>query len=462
MTRKDRIDFYLKQLELNRAFLKANEDRLSIYRGNLLPFVDKILKNTLSESYYSQIRERIVPINVLTRIMDKLSKVYINKPMRKAENDQFQEFVERVEKEAKLDQKMAVADVYSHLFKAYAIKPYLYKSKIQLRVIPFDRFLPLSTDEENPTVVTDFIEIMDENKFFAYTADEFFAFDKDGNELKQYYEGNDGLNLYGVIPFIYGSRSEEELIPTEDTDVVQMTKMIPVMLSDLGGAIMFQCFSIIYGINVDAKNLKLSPNAFWDLKADAKSDIGNPSIGTIKPEADIDKVLSYIKQTFAFWLETKGVRIGSLNNIDAGNSSGIAKIIDEMDVYEIKKEQITYFKDEENNLFQLLGKMNDFWIKNEPEYKGTVINEHLIVETTFDEPRPEIPRSTQVDTIDKEYKGGYLDAEGAIKALYPDLQDDEVEERAVELDRINNRLVTNETPDNDQDNQDMTDENQTV
>ena len=66
-----------------------------------------------------------------------------------------------------------------------------------------------------------------------------------------------------------------------------------------------------------------------------------------------------------------------------------------------------------------------------------------------------------VDTVDKEYKGGYLDAESAIKELYPDLDDHEVEERAMDLDRINNRTSIETTVDDTamEDNQDGMDQN---
>jgi len=437
MTRQEKIQLYLKHIENHAQYLSDNAEKLDIYEGNLKPYVDAVMKKTVSDNYYQKIKDRIIPINVLTRIMDKLSKVYINEPDRKSEK--YQDFVNRVEKESGLDMEMSLADCYSHLFKGYALEPYLDDGKINARVIPYDRFLPLGLDYKNPTKMTDFIKFMgkynDKRVYFAYTDTEFYAFNEDGAELAEYYEGNDGLNLIGRIPVVYGNRSRQSLIPTQDTDIIQLTKMIPVLISDLAGAIMFQCFSIIVGINVKAENLTMSPNAFWSLKADNKAETGNPSIQTIKPEADIDKVLSFIKQVFAFWLETKGVRIGSLNTIDAGNAaSGIAKIIDEMDVYEIKKQQILFFKKEEDDFWDLMKSMNNYWMGSSEDYKGTMIGNDFEVVVTFDEPQPEVSRDAYFTTIDKEYKGGYLDAESAIRSLYPDLDDEQVKVRALALE----------------------------
>jgi hypothetical protein len=438
MTRQERIKAYLKHIEDNKTFLANNAEKLEIYEGKLLPLVDNVMRTTVSANYYDKIKERLVPINVLTRIVDKLSKVYVSEPMRK--DAVYQDFIEKVEDEASLSMEMALADAYSHLFKGYALEPFLDRGRVRIRVLPYDRFLPMANDPKCPTKMTDFIKIMDEDLFFAYTDTEFFAFNNKGQELPEYYEQNGGVNPLGRIPVVYGNRSRQDIIPVEDTDIVQMTKMIPVLLSDLAGAIMFQCFTVIYGIDVKAENLTMSPNAFWSLKSDSKNDSAKPSLGTIKPEADIEQVLNYIKQTFAFWLETKGVRIGSLNSIDAGNAaSGISKIIDEMDVYEIKRSQILHFRREERELWDLLKDMNNImWIGDE-SYKGTVISDDYAPSVVFDEPRPEISREVMVRTIDLEYKGGYLDAESAIKELYPDLEDSEVKARAAALDATNRR-----------------------
>lgn len=202
---------------------------------------------------------------------------------------------------------------------------------------------------------------------------------------------------------------------------------------------MFNCFSVVYGIDLKIDTVAKSPNAFWNFKTDSKNSEAKPQIGTIKSDVDIADVMDFIKQSFAFWLETKGVRIGSLNNVDAGNVSGIAKIIDEMDVYEIKKQAINYFKKEEAEYWDLMRVMNNVWIETEEDYEGQKIGDDFAPTIVFDEPRPEIPRSTEFETIDKEYKGGYMTAEVAIRTLYPDLTDDEVKERAAHLDEVTKR-----------------------
>jgi len=439
---EDRIKFYLKEIDRQSASLKLNNDKLKIYEGDLLPYVRDVMRKTLSENYFRQIEHRIMPINVLTRIVNKLSKVYISPPVRN--DEKYQDFMDTVSDEINVDLLMSQADEFSHLFKCYAIEPFVENGMANARVIPADRFIVIGEDLKNPMKVTTFIKFMGELRsggslFYAYTDTEFIPFTSRGELYTPALEGNDGINPYGRIPFVYGNRSRLSLVPTQDTDIMQMTMMIPVLLSDLAGAIMFNCFSVIYGIDLKIDTLEKSPNAFWNFKTDSRNDNARPTIGTIKSDVDIDKVMSFIKQSFAFWLETKGVRIGSLNNVDAGNASGIAKIIDEMDVYEIKKQQINYFKKEERELWQLLAVMNNTWIASDPDYNNSIVGDDFNPTIVFDEPRPEISRETEFKVVDQEYKGGYMKSEDAIAILYPDLDSFEIEERAEYLDEVNKR-----------------------
>jgi hypothetical protein len=129
----------------------------------------------------------------------------------------------------------------------------------------------------------------------------------DGTEATEYLVDNQGVNPVGVIPFVYGKRQKNKLIPVLDSDMLAVVKSIPCMLTDGAGAQMFQAFTILYGIDVNVENLKMSPNAFWSIKSDQSSD-KNPQIGSIKPEADTQKILEFVASIFTIWLETKGFR----------------------------------------------------------------------------------------------------------------------------------------------------------
>lgn len=437
-------------IEDNKRYLSRNVQLFDIYEGNLRPYVDEILRQTLSDQYYSKIKERIYPINILKRITDKLSRAYANDPIRKASSNQ--ETLEFYEKSLMLNQKMNMADEFSNLFKGYALEPYIYNGIPSLRVLPFDRFLVQSDVIVDQTIMTKFYKYVGKHVknvrgrstevdlWFVYTDDEFVAIDSDGDIVPEFMVDNfgnalDGENPLGFIPFYYGNRSEYKILPTQDTDTLALAKLLPVQFSDLAGTILFQCFSILYGIDVDSENMVMSPNAFWNMKSDPSSD-KTPQVGVITPQADVNKVLDFIKEVFSTWLESRGIRVGNIGRGDGqGYSSGISKIIDEMDTFEAIKKSIQYFKKDEYQFWSLLSKMHNYWIESGQLQGFGRLPENWEVSVEFDEPQPHMTRNEQVDMIISERDGGIISTRTAIKKLYPDWTEEDIDKELAQMDR---------------------------
>ena len=432
--RQEIIDYVKQHL----PFLKQNEQALDIYDGNLRPYIDDILKKSLSDNYYNAIRDRILPINILQRYVNKVSTTYSKPPQRECENEANKPFLEYYEDAFDINNSMMVADTYSNMFKGFALEPFINnKNKPELRVLSFDKFLVMSDSKSNPEEETVFIKIMgcksdkiDETLLHVYTKDEFDAFYMNGADAPEYLLENGGVNLYGVIPFIYGKRQKHKLIPTLDSDMLSISKAISVMLSDAAGAQMFQCFSILYGIDVNVENLSMNPNAFWSFKSD---DEKKPSVGSIKPEADTQKVMEFVTNIFVLWLETKGIRVGSMGNTQGtSTASGISKIIDEMDAYEVKKKSMQWFQLDEEELWnEKLPAIHNFWIKSgmlvDSEAPSLVVGE-MDIEVEFEQPQPFISRTEELANVKAEMDMGILTKEMAIKILHPDYSEDIVSE----------------------------------
>ncbi len=439
---KDKRDQIISYVKKHAPLLKQNAEALDIYDGNLKPYVDTILKNSLSETYYSAIRDRILPINILQRYVNKVSTTYSKPPRREAKSEADKKFLEYYEKKLSINNSGMLADVFSHLFKGFAWEVYVDKDgNPALRELSFDRFLVMSDSKESPEEETIFIKIMGQNShqdgsilLLVYTNEEFDAFYMNGHEASEYLEDNQGINLYGTIPYVYGKRQKHKLIPTLDTDMLAITKAISVQLSDMAGALMFSCFPILYGVDINAENLKMSPNAFWSLKSDKTSD-KNPQIGVLQPTADSQKVLDFVTNIFILWLETKGIRVGSMGNVSGGNvASGIAKIIDEMDAYEVKKKSMEWFKKDEEELWnKKLPLIHNYFIKsglvNDPNMPPLIPNPSLVdICVEFETPSPMMTRSEEIANMNAELEIGTISKEMAIKLLHPDYSEDVVSE----------------------------------
>jgi hypothetical protein len=439
----------IEHVKANKKFLELNDEALNIYEGNLLPYIDVILRESLSPNYYHAIKDRILPINILQRYVDKVSTTYSKAPSRISESEQGQEFVDFYKDALDIDQSGHVADAYSNLFKCFAWEPYIDKNgKPAIREIPANQFLVMSESEINPEEETIFIKFMGQKSdnddsllLHVYTDTEFDAFYLDGSEASEYLVENQGVNVIGVIPFVYGKRQKNRLLPVLDSDMLRITKAISVMLTDAAGAQTFQCFSILYGIDVNFENAKISPNVIWSLKSDRESD-KTPQVGTIKPEADTQKVIDFVTTIFTLWLETKGVRVGSVGSMQGGNaSSGIAKIIDELDVWEIQKKSQEWFEKDEEELWNIkLPKIHNYWIKsglvNPAKVPGLIAdNAELEIEVEFEEPKPMQTRMEMIQEIKAEIDLGTMTMDQAIKLLHPSFDQEKVDET------INNRVI---------------------
>lgn len=428
----------IKYVKKHHPFIKRNVEALDIYEGNLLPYVDQIMQRTLSENYYNTIKDRIVPINIIQRYIDKVSTAYETSPIRTSESTIAQEFVDFYSKKLDMSVSGQIADQYSNLSKGFAWEPYINnKGEPAIRELSFDKFLVMSDSQTSPEEETIFIKFMgykstDENSLllFVYTDAEFDAFYLNGEEASQYLVDNQGLNPVGVIPFVYGKRQKNKLIPTQDSDMLSIGKTLSVMLSDAAGAQFYQCFSLMYGIDVNNEGLVISPNVFWNLKSDMDK---KPEVGVIKPEADTQKVLDFVMNVFVLWLETKGIRVGSMGSLSNANlASGVSKIIDEMDVYSVRRKSMQWFEKDEMELWnEKLPAIHNYWIQSglvDPKTVPPLINETMDVLVKFDEIEPLTSRVEDIANVKAELEIKTITLKQAIIKLHPEYTEEEVQE----------------------------------
>lgn len=350
----------------------SNYELFDIYEGNLLQYVKAEIRKQVSDSSFASMEPRIVPINFLRKIIDKLSQIYSESPKRilrkPSEDDEalFDFYKEILD----IDVEMMLANEIFNLEKYVCIEPYIDDGVPALRVMQPDKFFAFSTNRANPTKMTHYCKIMGKGRDFdilhVYTNDEFIIIDTRGNILLDEMNaiGNpDGINFVGKIPAVFISRSKFDLIPREDTDILKMTKILPILFSDINEVIFWQAFGVIYGIDVDAENLKYAPNAFWTFNTDPTKNT-KPEIGTIKPQADIKSVQDFIMFQLNAWLETRGIKVTASGQVEA-SVSGVSKLVDEMDTAEDRKKQVPFFKRGESSLWDLImNYLHPYWVQS--------------------------------------------------------------------------------------------------
>jgi len=462
MTLNKLLPTIMQSVENQQGFFSHNHTLYRIHEGALLDYVLEKIKEQVNEKAFKQIAQRPVPINVLKRLVDKLSKIYVRGPKRSIESLEESSdenmLLSKWEKALSINTKLALANRYFNLQKGTFIEPYLDRGKPKLRALPFDRFSVYSNDPVEPLRVTHLVKTMGEHVFingerrlyfYVYSDDEFLICDAKGAVIPELMakHGSDGINEYGRIPGVYVHRSSTDLIPEIDTDTLSMTLLFPILLSDLSFAVMYQSFSIVYGIDIDMSNLFMSPNAVWDIKSDKDNEGKTPQVGTIKPTVDIDAVVRFVITLLSTWMQTRNIRPGAgIGNVTTENfASGIAKAIDEMDTSEDRMEQIPFFVDAETELWELLiNHMMPVWENDEDFRKQDlqVIPFGNKVAIQFPEQQAILDESTKLDNMKKKKDMGIVTKRDLVKEYNPTFSSEQIEQKVKDLKEEENTQNT--------------------
>lgn len=459
----------LKTIKSQAKVLQDHYKTLDILEGNLEPYVEKSLARVLSSRVLPYALERLVPINIMPRYVDKLTAIYQSGVMREVVDgdEQDQTLLGWYESQLNINAMMHNGNRLYNACRSTLVHPYVTENGPAIRIIPNDRFVVWSDDEINPTKPTGVAlmagkDAQNREIFWVYTADEFYIIRGDETiDTKTMAEMGiaDGTNPYGVLPFVYINSSTLRLVPIPDKDTLKMTEFVPTALTDLNLAAMFATFSMTYIKDGNIENPTYAPNALWFLKSDDPEK--EVQIGTIKPEVDYQDVLNLIQSEMSMWLGSKGIKAGSIGQLtpDAA-ASGIAKMIDEADTYDVRQMQTLVFGNAETELWNLiLNAMHPVWVS-----QGMVDNRQIFTPSASVKARFSIvPVGTQRTQLiadqREEYAAGFTTRKRAISTLNPQLTMEQVDELIdeIEIDRniipeINNQVSSqNETATNSQD-----------
>lgn len=436
-----------------------NRKLLDIYQGGLLKYVEESLAKELSQRAYLRVKERIAPINVLTKIVDKLSRVYSEPVLRDAgQNEIDKKLLSYYETQLDVDNNLQSANELLNLNKNFAIEPYLDNDgKPAMRILPADKFLVYSDSPIDPNAMTVFIKFMgvmqkdapvvdtngaktqnannavkEVDHFYVYSDDEFMIIDADG-VIHEYQP-----NPFGCIPFVYGKSSPYALLPIPDADNFAMAILIPKLLTNLNWAVQMCSHSIMYGIDIELpKNPDMSPDAFWTINsvvdAHGKS---NPSVGVFEPKVDSDKVIALINSQMAMWLDSKGLKTGSVGVATVQNAaSGVSKLIDEADSSATHRKQTALFRKIEYALWDLISKMHNFWVATQQlKDQSQAFSMQFNPTIKFGEAKVVVDTKTVLEELKIQFELGLITVKQALQKLNPDLDEKMIDDLLVELE----------------------------
>jgi hypothetical protein len=462
MPTANKIPYYRALVQKNAAYLTHNAEAFDIYQGSLLKYVEADLAQQLNPKSFQRARWRIPPINVLKRIVDKLSKIYQPGPIRTVEGGTESDaaLLDWYSQHMRVDQSMNTGNEHFNLFKNCLLEPYVCDYYPRLRVIPSDRFIPYSESKTDDTKPTGYVLCQGKVKlesgqsaelYKAIEADTFSYFLEDGTDVTARFapeDNKDGVNTYGVLPFVYVNRSHHCILPVQDSDTLRMTKLIPLLLTDANLIALFQAYSVFYGINVNDSNMTWGPDTFLSFKTDPGAPELKPEIGVLTPTQNVDGTLNLVASQLAFWLNSRGIRPGAVGEITAANfQSGVSKLIDEMDTSEDRGVQVDYFEVAERQLWELIFQhLHPVWAS-----EGIVENKALFtpsaeVSVRFAEQLPPMRRGEVVTEVTNELAAGLTTRTKAVMRLNPELTEQQAEELIAAIDGADEDDEPEETP----------------
>jgi hypothetical protein len=447
-------------------YIETNKRLYYIWQGQLREEVETSLrKEILSTSAFNRAIQRIPSINIIKKSVDKLSKVYIENPVRMADNETDREVMHQIAKFADLNNVMRVANEFYNLHGMFAIEPFIEEGVQSFRVLGGHQFLPYSDDPVNPMRPSVMIKILGNEQIInpanqfddagrkqsneddirmvtvlaLYSDDEFMIIDTGGNIRvdKMREQGvNSTKNPFKTIPFIYGNRSKTELVPFPNKEGLDMSILIPKLYTDLNYAAQFMSHSIIWFKNADLSNQEINPDAMVDL-GERTEENGDPEIGTIEPTVDIPNILSMISNQLDMYFASIGIKTSTSASMGNGQeASGVAKSIEEGDTTSERKRQLEFFSNLEMKMWNLISAMESVWAasgiltKERRKFSEQFVESFRII---YAEMKPLKTFKQKIEEIQLLRDQKLISKKQSIRVLYPDMTDKQVDDWLTEL-----------------------------
>lgn len=460
---RDMIPDILAHIEQYSEYLQFNLRLYYLIEGQIKEEIQNSLRREiLSTSAYNRAIQRIPPINILRKATEKLSKVYIEPPVRLSDNPTDRDIMHTIARTGSLNNIMQVANFMYNAQNCVAVEPFEEDGKHRFRVLAAHQFLPYSDDPRNPNRMTVGIKLLDrETKEFTprsndsgtitekkeirevtifalYSDDEFLIIDSGGaiREDKMMEMGIvSDRNPFGRIPIIYRSKSKLELIPAPNQEGFDVSILVPKLLTDLNYASQFMTHSIIWTKNADLSGQEINPDAIVDL-GDSSADDGDPEIGVIDPKVDIPNSIALIEYELQNYFSSIGIKTQANGMLSNGrDASGIAKAIDEGDTTATRKMQIDVFRDMEAELWDTMKDMQSVWGSRMEESRKFSSNFADSFRIKYAEVRPFKTDKQLLEEIQLWREQKLMTRRQAIRELRPDFTDSQIDEWLKELDK---------------------------
>lgn len=382
---------------------KHNNKIFKCMKGDQLSVLEQSFQDMESAIARQHMIDNAVSLNFIQKIVSKLSQIYTFDVTRTASSNQ--DLVDYYKEAMSIDDVMQNADELFNGMRSCLVEIYQKKDKsLAARPIPSDRFFVWSDDLLEPNIPTVYVKIVGfcnsltkkgqkAELFFAYTDTEFLAFDSDGSVRTEYLDGNDGVNVFGVAPFVYINRDIYDLIPTSNKDLLQNVILICKTYTEAKVANHFQSFPIRILKNVDLESSKIDINVNSVVVLNSKDGSGvSPEFTELPSSLDTQKSIDLAKEMLYQLLYTFDINAEGA----VSDASGLALTIKASDTLDNRKKQIESFKPAEKEFWHKLSIIHNSIVKRNvvgPKTPKTTFDADFEITVSFELPDTSVEQS---------------------------------------------------------------------
>jgi hypothetical protein len=422
-----------------------------LYEGAVRKYVEERIKREIKDANERwEMSRRILEIDMVKRIVDKLSRAYMNNPIRRLMDGtpKDQEAFDWYLKNINFDEIGQTIDKNYNNYKESLVQCYFHEltAKPKLKLLEPSTYIAVSSDPQDDTNATVFViyfgkDDKKQDMLLCVSEGEVWIQNTKGEILKGQMDniGNvDGLNMYGAMPYIYAKKTKTDVMPYPDESMISIATLIPMLCGDINYAIKYMSYAIIYGVNVKQELIKRGPNAFFNLLPFDETSPNKPEVGVLKPDIDIKEVFDGIMMQLQLWLNARGISASIMGYNSSGLSSGISKMIDEADVSGIIQQNQEIYRKMEKDIFNFIFHHgHDIWRNNNPAMPQYSFSPNCYVDVIF--PQVEVIKTREdiIREVKEELGLRLISKKMAVKRLNPNMTDEELDEHMEEIKEDN-------------------------
>lgn len=434
-SRKQKLDEYNKFL---------------VYNGKIRGLLeDAIRKEFKKPETLNELFNRLLPLNIARKVIDRLAKVYETNPVREPiDGSEFdKEAIDYYEDVLDINRIGKLANRDYKLWKKALIEMYIDDSGYpRLRTLPAHTYYAFSDSLVSPTVPDSIFKIVRNDKdpaksiYQVWSEDTFVVVNGRAEIMRDYMiqlNNPDMINPYGVLPFIYLVDSQIDIEPIQDDDLVAVSLAVPVLLTDTAFGIKYQSWSLVYTIGLNQGDLPSGANSVINLPFGPEGQ--KPEIGHLKTEVNIDGVLKYVESIVSILLSSKGLRSSAIstNLSPDASASGIAKMIDNAELVEERKEQYGVFYKFEHDLWFKMSKiLIPYWQESGKLNLSIPVtfSDTFDISVQFKEPSVSITDKEKIELSKMRLDAGLSTKLMELKTIYPDKTEEELQNILLEIE----------------------------